>query len=146
MAPQFQRAIAGVDPNLGSTIVPIPRGESSLIGGHEPGCKQVPTYRTHRKPGATDGEKGSSGRTPTNLLTPGRNGSSGSGAILVRHDDGSVSSYQSHFEFQLIDFEVVDENDDGIFEPGECAIIKNITVKNTGKVTLEESKIPFTNL
>lgn len=60
----------------------------------------------------------------------------GTAEILVRNDDGSVSTYDSKFEFPLLDFDVVDENDDGVFEPGECVIIKNIGIKNIGMTAL----------
>ncbi|KAF2233610.1 hypothetical protein EV356DRAFT_198994 [Viridothelium virens] len=55
-----------------------------------------------------------------------------------------MTSYTSAFEFRLVDFELVDENDDGIFEPGECEIIKEIIVKNTGGMpTPKKTQIPL---
>ena len=92
----------------------------------------MPTYIKRYKPGAPDGRQGPSGRTPTARLTPGRDGSDGNAVIVVNCYDGSVSRYDSKFEFQLSEFEVEDENGDGIFELGECVIIKNIRVKNLG--------------
>jgi len=136
MAPQFQRALLGShsEIDLASTVATI--GGPSANGGHTPRCQQVPTYTTRRKPGASDGERGSSGLAPTAVLTPGRDGLDGTAAIIIRSDDGSVSTYDSKFEFQLLDFEVVDQNNDNIFEPGECAIIKNIRIKNSGTTAL----------
>lgn len=52
-----------------------------------------------------------------------------------------MSTYDSKFEFQLLDFDVVDENDDGVFEPGECVIIKNIRIKNSGMTALKLIRI-----
>jgi len=51
---------------------------------------------------------------------------------MIRHSDGHLEIFNSKFEIQLVDFEVVDEYEDGIFEPGECVRVRNITVKNTG--------------
>lgn len=101
-----------------------------------PGCEPVPTYTTRHKPGASDGKDGASGRTPVTSLSPGQDGLDGTAGILVRNDDGSVSTYDSKFEFQLLGFDVVDQNDDGVFEPRECAIIKNIRIKNSGMTAL----------
>lgn len=97
-----------------------------------PGCEQVPTYTTRHRPGASDGKVGASGRTPATSLNVGQNGLDGTGSIHVRNDEGSISTYHSKFEFQLLGFDVVDENDDGVFEPHECVIVKNIRIKNSG--------------
>ena len=97
-----------------------------------PGCEQVPTYTTRHKPGASDGNDGATGRTPATSLKPGQDGLDGTAGILVRRDDGSISTYESKFEFELLGFDVVDQNDDGVFEPRECVIIKNIRIKNSG--------------
>ena len=101
-----------------------------------PGCEQVPTYTTRHKPGASDGNDGASGHTPATSLKPGQDGLDGTAGIHVRRDDGSISTYESKFEFELLGFDVVDQNDDGVFEPRECVIIKNIRIKNTGMTTL----------
>lgn len=105
----------------------------SSAGGHAPGCRQVPTYRTRSRPSAADGCRGPAGRTPTTRLQPGRNGENGSVYFVIFGRDWARTTYRPRFEFQLVEFEVVDENQDGIFEPGECAIIQNIRVRNTGK-------------
>ena len=102
-----------------------------------PGCVQVPTYTTRHKPAASDGKPGAPGRIPIASLRPGQDGLAGTVGILLRNDDGSFSTYDQKFEYQLLDFDVVDENNDGIFEPGECMIIKNIRIKNSGMTALK---------
>ena len=97
-----------------------------------PGCEQVPTYTTRHKSGASDGKDGAPGLTPATSLQHGHDGLDGTAEILVHNDDGSISTYDSKFEFQLLGFDIVDENDDGVFEPRECVIIKNIRIKNSG--------------
>jgi len=141
IAPEFQRALLGSGSKVDFSNAVTRRGYSATTGDHVPGCGQVPTYTTRHKPGASDGKEGFSGRTPAASLIPGQDGLDGTTGILVRKDDGSVSTYDSKFEFQLLDFDVVDENDDGVFEPGECVIIKNIRIKNSGMTALKLIRI-----
>ncbi|KAF1992020.1 hypothetical protein K402DRAFT_459220 [Aulographum hederae CBS 113979] len=110
---------------------------------HLPSCQQE--YITHNRPGARNGKKGSSGRTPTALLLPGRDGVDGTAFICVQNSNGSVSTYKSKFQSKLLDFEVIDENNDSIFEPGECVVISNFKIKNCGGMpTPTKTLIPLT--
>ena len=136
IAPQFHRALLGSAEGDFSNAI-THRGYSAPTGDHMPGCEQVPTYTTRNKPGASDGKDGPSGRAPATSLKPGQDGLDGSARILVRNYDGSVNTYESKFEYQLLGFDVVDENGDGVFEPRECVIIKNIRIKNSGMTGLE---------
>ena len=53
--------------------------------------------------------------------------------IFVKSDGGEVREYTNDsVELKIIDFDVVDENADGIFEPGDFIRIHNITVQNSG--------------
>jgi hypothetical protein len=51
-------------------------------------------------------------------------------------------SYVNRYFLFVESFEVVDENNDGINEPGEYLIVKNIIVRNNGKrvCTTKEKK------
>ena len=135
MTPYFRQAIAG--PNYENNMSNALTSTRALANNdlHAPGCRQVPTHTKHYKPGAPDGKQGPSGKTATAVLSPGRDGIYGSAEILFKHDNGSVSRYDSKFEFELSDFEIEDENVDGIFEPGECIIVKSIRIKNLGKAS-----------
>ena len=97
---------------------------------HSHECVRIPVSRS--KPSASNGMVGASGHCPSASLEAGRDGKKGAAKINVLSNDGSVSSYYSRFEFRLLSFEVTDENDDGIFEPGECVIIKNFRIQNSG--------------
>ncbi|KAL8834147.1 MAG: hypothetical protein Q9170_003894 [Blastenia crenularia] len=145
IALQFERALLGSGAKDDFLNAVSPRGYSAMNGDHAYDCRQMPAYTTRHKAGAPDGNKGSSGRSPAVPVSPGRDGSDGTVGILVRYDDGSVSAYDSKFEFELLGFDVVDENGDGIFEPGECVIIKNIRIKNSGGMpTPKKTLIPVT--
>jgi hypothetical protein len=70
---------------------------------------------------------------PLNVLTSGERGADGSCHIAVVTDEGEVAAtFSRRYEIEVIDFDVMDENDDGIFEPGEHLIVRNIRVVNTG--------------
>lgn len=143
IVPQFERALLGSGSKDGFSNAVSPKGYSAMMGDHASDCRQVPTYTTRHKPGAPDGNKGSSGLSPAAPLKPGQDGLPGTVGILVRHDDGSLSTYNSKFEFQLLGFDVVDENGDGVFEPGECVIIKNIRIKNSGTTAFKFNNVSF---
>lgn len=73
------------------------------------------------------------GNVPSNIIYPGQFGADGSCQITVVTDDGGVAAtFSRRYEIVVIDFDVTDENDDGIFEPGEHLIVKNIRVQNSG--------------
>jgi hypothetical protein len=54
----------------------------------------------------------------------------------------TIMSYVNRYFLLVESFEVVDENNDGINEPGEYLIVKNIIVRNNGKrvCTTKEKK------
>ena len=118
--------------------------------GHSSGCKQVAQYKTHSRPSASNGSNGPPGSAPSSPLYPGRPGDPGQGSFVIvlnPYETSSDKSYSSPFEFRLRDFEVVDENSDGVFEPGECALISALQVENantssTGMPTPIHTDIP----
>lgn len=59
-------------------------------------------------------------------------GAQGSSQVTVKRNDGTEATYPTRYELKVVSFDVVDENDDGINEPGEHLIVKNIRVQNTG--------------
>lgn len=94
-----------------------------------------------------DGRRGRRGRDGDDG-SRGRDGSSGSdgwdgrsGSITLVQVDASGHSqasyeYSDRFNLRVMDYQVVDENKDGIFEPGETYYIEKIRVKNLGKMGL----------
>ena len=44
--------------------------------------------------------------------------------------------YNSKYNLELVDFDVEDQNGDGIFKPGEYAFVRRIRVRNNGQDSL----------
>ena len=79
------------------------------------------------------GRWGSPGRPAWTYLTPGSPGANGIAEIKVIKNDQTNVSYSDRYRIIVDSFSVVDENNDGINEPGEYLIVKNILVSNRGK-------------
>jgi hypothetical protein len=52
----------------------------------------------------------------------------------------SEATYPSPYSLQVVKFDIIDENEDGINEPGEHLLVHNIRVKNTGGMPSPESR------
>jgi hypothetical protein len=97
------------------------------------GCEVIPIYRTQSRMKGDDGPRGGTGNAIQDTLLRGTAGADGRAQIIVRHSNGDRPRYDRCYDLQLVDFDLEDENGDGIFEPGECAIVRRIVVKNAGK-------------
>jgi hypothetical protein len=87
----------------------------------------------HSTPGGFDGRNGSPGREATGILTNGINGKNGMVQIYIMNQKGHLHGpYSSVYKLEVVDFDVVDSNNDGIFEFGEDILICNVKVCNTG--------------
>ncbi|KAK6525330.1 hypothetical protein TWF694_005473 [Orbilia ellipsospora] len=95
------------------------------------------------------GPRGISGAPGNAIIQPGQHGLPGSARIQVRmkptRELGAEHKfYLRRYFFTLVDFDVVDENEDGIFEPGEHIYVKNIRIQNTGGMpTPTQTSIPI---
>jgi hypothetical protein len=109
--------------------------ECSGGNGHCTGCDALPVFQTRSRVPGDDGIDGRSGEKPVEPLFPGKDGRPGEAMIIVTSGTAGVpdKQYRSRYQLELVDFDVEDENDDGIFEPGEHLYIRRIRVKNTGK-------------
>ena len=97
------------------------------------GCNPVPiTTKFERTPGL-DGRDGRPGASITTPLFAGATGQEGTATIVVRMSDGRQQEYTSKYRLELIDFDIEDENGDGIFEPGEYIYVRRIRVRNNGQ-------------
>ncbi|KAF8540941.1 hypothetical protein BDD12DRAFT_546975 [Trichophaea hybrida] len=106
-------------------------------------CKKVPTTVPFSRSDGLDGSCGPDGSLSTMTPRDGPDGIPGSGRITVRQADGSRQSYMSKYTIELVSFQVTDENDDGIIEPGEYIYIERIVVHNKGGMpTPSETPIP----
>ena len=99
---------------------------------HCSGCEVIPIYRTQSRMKGDDGPTGRLGNPMQDTLLRGTPGADGRAQIIVRHPNGDRPRYDKCYDLQLVDFDLEDENGDGIFEPGERAIVRRITIKNAG--------------
>lgn len=113
--------------------------ECSGGNGHCTGCHALPVFQTRIRVRGADGAEGRRGDVPVIPLFAGADGRPGEATIVVTSKTGIEKSYQSRYQLELVDFDVEDENEDGIFEPGEHIFICRIRVKNTGKFLNRQS-------
>ncbi|KAK8043112.1 hypothetical protein PG994_013595 [Apiospora phragmitis] len=82
--------------------------------------------------GGSGGESGAHG-------APGEGGQRGRGGkshcevcINVNRGDDTVSTYPGVYKLEVVRFDITDENQDGINEPGEHLLVHNLVVRNAG--------------
>jgi len=83
-----------------------------------------------------DGASGQPGIHGRSILENGKNGPNGSVQIFIDQNGNITGPFASPFQLELVDFDVTDGNDDGIFEFGEDIILHNIRVRNSGQLYL----------
>jgi hypothetical protein len=86
----------------------------------------------HSRPAGAPGPQGPPGARPPTYLAGGAAGANGSSQVKVLRRDGTEATYPTRYELKVVSFDVVDENQDGINEPGEHLFVKNVRVENTG--------------
>ncbi|KAF2259610.1 hypothetical protein CC78DRAFT_56977 [Lojkania enalia] len=94
----------------------------------------------HSRPGGTNGSNGSPGTRPTTFLTGGKSGPNGSVQIKVIRGDLSEATYPGVYRIEVTKFDIIDENEDGINEPGEHLHVHNIRVRNVGGMPSPEGR------
>lgn len=99
--------------------------------GHCIGCEPTPVFAKRNRVAAPGGLDGTPGTSSSVHLLPGADGNPGRADIVVRSASGE-RLYQSRYQLELVDFDLEDENADGIFEPGEHLFIRRIRVRNSG--------------
>ncbi|KAI1743032.1 hypothetical protein F4680DRAFT_410839 [Xylaria scruposa] len=100
--------------------------------GYCTGCDSRPFLQTHKRVAGLDGLDGHTGTLGNSVLDRGMDGLQGNVTIAVEKSDGSRQEYSSLYSLALTDFDVEDENGDGIFEPGEHLFVRRITIQNSG--------------
>jgi len=115
--------------------------------GHCIGCDPVPVFAKRNRVAAAVGQDGTPGVEPAVHLLPGADGNPGRADLIVRSATGE-QTYQSKYQLELVDFDLEDENADGIFEPGEHLYVRRIRVRNSGVLidhhVLEHSDLYYT--
>ena len=90
---------------------------------------------THHNVGGQSGTGGKTGAPSSANPTDGQDGLDGKVEIYVEKPGGQLAGpYDSAYKLEVVDFEIVDENEDGILEFGEDIVLRNIRVENTGSL------------
>lgn len=108
------------------------------------GCDMKPIIKNFKRAPGLDGRDGETGASVTVPLHKGTKGEEGTITIAVQHDDGTTRRYNSAWSLELVDFEIEDENADGVFEPGEFLHIRRVRVRNIGGMPSPTCRIPVT--
>ena len=82
------------------------------------------------------GQPGNRGYSPHTPLKDGNPGRPGTVHFTVVQSDSSIEAYTQPYMLRVYSYDVIDENEDGIFEPSEHVIVKNLVVENIGKTPL----------
>jgi hypothetical protein len=104
-------------------------------------CEKIPTTVQLSKPPGLAGSNGQPGLLSDFVPEDGIDGVPGTCRITVRHMDGSHQSYTSKYSLELVSFQVTDENDDGIIEPGEHIYIEQVVVRNLGAIQAYDGQV-----
>jgi len=91
----------------------------------------VTHYTTHTNPGGSSGWSGSNGSSGSDGSS-GQSGQNGDFTISVTYEDGSVRTYRERYNIKIESYRLEEENDDGIFEPGERVGVHDLVIRNTG--------------
>lgn len=92
------------------------------------------TYTRTRPPGRR-GPVGPPGARVPSYLQGGMGGAQGSSQVTVMRNNGTQATYPGRYNLEVVSFEVVDENNDNVNEPGEHILVTNIRVKNSGRLS-----------
>jgi hypothetical protein len=108
------------------------------------GCDVKPIIKKFVRAPGIKGKDGIGGVVAVSALTHGNKGEPGIVTIIVQRDGGLVHEYESVWALELVEFEVEDENGDGVFEPGEHAFIRRVKIRNVGGMPSPTCHIPIT--
>ena len=99
------------------------------ITKHEGVTKEITRQNVAGKPGPGGKTGEPSDVTPVN----GNDGPDGYAYIYIQKHDGNLDGpFASPYMLEVVEFEVVDGNEDGILEFGEDIVLRNIRVRNSG--------------
>ena len=89
--------------------------------------------KSYTNPGGRDGLHGHTGSLPMFKPSRGANGENGMIEMYVQDGPGEERGpYKSSYQLRVVEFDIIDENEDGIYEFGETITMTNIRVKNIG--------------
>ncbi len=91
---------------------------------------------SHSNSGGSRGFDGRNGSVAVARPAPGTGGRAGRFGIEVVLPGGTIRTYATRYDLRLVSFTHRNDNDDGVYEPGEKGFIGEITVENTGGMPL----------
>lgn len=112
--------------------------------GNCTGCNMKPIVKNFKRAPGLDGKDGETGASVTTPLLKGSKGAEGAITIAVQNQGGPTQRYTSVWSLEVVDFDIEDDNADGIFEPGEYLHIQRVCVKNLGGMPSPTCQIPVT--
>ena len=101
----------------------------------ENGVKEI----TQHNAGGNSGPTGKTAEQIDAALFDGENGDDGVVDIFVQDANNQLTGpYATPFHLEVTDFEIVDSNEDGILEFGEDITIRNIRIRNSGTIRIQD--------
>ncbi len=115
-------------------------GNGSFTVDYDEVC--TPRYRSRSNGGGSRGQDGSDGSRASGDTSSGNGGRNGS---CVFETNASGYRYQGSkpFQVRVTDFQMTDQNGDGIFEPMEEVTVSGIQVQNVGSLPSPSQKAEF---
>lgn len=115
-------------------------GNGSYTVDYDEVC--TPRYRSRSNSGGSRGANGSDGSRASGDTSAGSNGRSGS-CVLQTQQNGYTYQGSRPFQVKVTDFQMRDQNGDGIFEPMEEVTVSGIKVQNVGDLPSPSQKAEF---
>lgn len=120
-------------PSSRTEEIAVIRMVENSAGRLEPHTYYETDYHTH--PEGWSGSSGRQGMPHLSSLYDGALGQNGTFSFFILRRNGEREQYHGCYNLQASVFEMIDENEDGVYEPGEHVLIKNIQVHNTGRLS-----------
>jgi hypothetical protein len=112
-------------------------GDGGVGGRGGNGCEWTEKVGNHyyprRQHPGPSGSPGAPGRQPSTYLKGGNSGRNGITHIRVLNKDLTEATYPGRYQLEVVGFDVFDEGEDGVNEPGEHLLVRNIKVQNKGR-------------
>lgn len=103
---------------------------------HWRGDEKITVTTSHTNPGGRHGIDGRDGAYAPSKPVDGTDGTVGSVEMYVKEDGQESGPFKTSYQLEIVDFDVVDDNEDGVLEFGENITLETIAVRNSGSLPL----------
>lgn len=143
----LRRAVAGGDGGLAGVNGGAGLGGAGGSGGSSYSWSET-SYSTdaqgnqtsdttyYSNPGGSDGPSGYNGRAGNRSVFVGGQGARGAYTIVVDRLSGEEKKYRTRYDLELVSFAHASENEDGVYEPQETVVVRDVAVRNRGGMPL----------